>query len=77
MPTPIFIFTDILEAQLDTAEYKKTVLIIAERLEIRGKNKRVSGHKKKGEEKGGTFLLTMIPKTNIFFKGLFYQIHDE
>ena len=52
MPTPIFIFTDILEAQLDTAEYKKTVLIIAERLEIRGKNKRVSGHKKKEKRKG-------------------------
>jgi hypothetical protein len=55
MPTPIFIFTDILEAQLDTAEYKKTVLIIAERLEIRGKNKRVSGHKKKEKRKRGLF----------------------
>jgi hypothetical protein len=44
-----------LEVQLDTAEYEKTVLIIAERLEVRGKNKRVSGHKKKEKRKGDFF----------------------
>jgi hypothetical protein len=55
VPTPIFIFIDILDAQLDTAEYKKTALIIAERLEVRSKNKRVSGHKKKEKRKGGLF----------------------
>ncbi len=46
------ILTDILEAQLAAAEHKKPVLIIAERLEVRGKNKRVSGHKKRWEKKG-------------------------
>jgi hypothetical protein len=41
-----------LEAQLATAEHKKPVLIIPEGLEVRSKNKRVSGHKKEEKRKG-------------------------
>jgi hypothetical protein len=60
------IFADILEAQPAAAQYKKTVLVIPESLEVRSRKKCVSGYKKKRRE-SGIFLLTMSRKTIIFF----------
>jgi len=45
------ILTDILEAQLAAAEYKKPVLIIPKGLKVRGNYKRVSGYKNEEERK--------------------------